>query len=85
MKKLVNWCNTMAFGMLPESIPQESNTKKKYEDVKQGLVGSVLNVYGTAQVRKLQEIAVTQSRLGIPLIFGMDVIHGYIKLPFRCP
>ncbi|HOS84819.1 MAG TPA: beta-glucosidase BglX [Bacteroidales bacterium] len=65
-------------------IPQESNTKKKYEDVKQGLVGSVLNVYGTAQVRKLQEIAVTQSRLGIPLIFGMDVIHGY-KTAFPVP
>ncbi len=65
-------------------VPQESNSKRKYNDVRQGLVGSVLNVYGVEQVRKLQEIAVTQSRLGIPLIFGMDVIHGY-KTAFPVP
>lgn len=65
-------------------IPQETSVRKKYEDVKNGLVGSLLNVYGAKNVRKLQEIAVTQSRLGIPLIFGMDVIHGY-KTAFPVP
>jgi beta-glucosidase len=45
--------------------------------VKEGLVGSFLNVKGAENVNKVQKIAVTQSRLGIPLIFGLDVIHGY--------
>lgn len=56
--------------------PSEEQAKKKYEHFRQGLVGAVLNVRGTANVRKLQEIAVKESRLGIPLLFGQDVIHG---------
>ncbi|MBL7854607.1 MAG: beta-glucosidase BglX [Cyclobacteriaceae bacterium] len=56
--------------------PNEEQARKKYDHFKQGLVGSVLNVRGTAQVRKLQELVVKESRLGIPLIFGQDVIHG---------
>ncbi|HLP16739.1 MAG TPA: glycoside hydrolase family 3 N-terminal domain-containing protein [Bacteroidota bacterium] len=40
-------------------------------------VGSFLNVHGSEIVRKIQRIAVEESRLHIPLIFGMDVIHGY--------
>ena len=42
-----------------------------------GDVGGVFNVKGTDKIRALQEIAVRKSRLGIPLIVGMDVIHGY--------
>ncbi len=57
-------------------VPKEGNAKMKYEHLKMGLVGSVLNVKGSENVRKLQEIVVKQSRLGIPLIFGFDVIHG---------
>jgi beta-glucosidase len=45
--------------------------------IAQGLVGSMLNVTGTARTRRLQEIAVNKSRLHIPLLFGLDVIHGY--------
>jgi len=45
--------------------------------VKKGLVGSVLNVLGTADVEKAQRYAVEETRLGIPLIFAFDVIHGY--------
>jgi len=58
-------------------VPTDGNAKTKYDHIKKGMVGSVLNVRGTKEVRALQEIAVTQSRLGIPLIFGFDVIHGY--------
>jgi beta-glucosidase len=47
------------------------------EKIKQGLVGGVFNTYTPVAVRKLQEMAVTGSRLGIPLIFGFDVIHGH--------
>src|SRR2546427_9794120 len=45
--------------------------------VRKGLVGSFLNLTGAAATRDAQHIAVTESRLHIPLIFGQDVIHGY--------
>ena len=61
-------------------VPKEGNAQQKYEHLKNGMVGSVLNVRGTENVRKLQEIVVKGSRLGIPLIFGFDVIHGHKTL-----
>jgi len=61
-------------------VPKEGNAKQKYEHLKAGLVGSVLNVRGVENVRKLQEIVVKESRLGIPLIFGLDVVHGHKTL-----
>ncbi|REH01862.1 glycoside hydrolase family 3 protein [Flavobacterium aquicola] len=57
--------------------PKEGLAAKKYDDLKKGLVGSMLNVKGVKDVRALQKIAVEQTRLGIPLLFGFDVIHGY--------
>lgn len=48
----------------------------KYRHLKEGRVGSMLNIKGAAEVRKLQELVVNETRLGIPLIFGFDVIHG---------
>jgi beta-glucosidase len=57
--------------------PKEGQAAKKYEDLKKGLVGSMLNVKGVKDVRALQKIAVEETRLGIPIIFGFDVIHGY--------
>ena len=54
------------------------------EAIKKGQVGSMLNINGAAYTRKIQKIAVEQSRLGIPLIFGYDVIHGY-KTIFPIP
>jgi beta-glucosidase len=48
----------------------------KETQIRQGKVGSMLNVIGVDKARKLQELAV-QSRLKIPLIFGLDVIHGF--------
>lgn len=42
-----------------------------------GMVGGTFNIKGAQKIRDLQEIAVKQSRLGIPLLIGMDVIHGY--------
>lgn len=58
-------------------VPKEGQAAKKYDDLKKGLVGSMLNVKGVKAVRALQKIAVEQTRLGIPLLFGFDVIHGY--------
>lgn len=57
--------------------PKGGHAEKKYEDLKNGLVGSMLNVRGVKDVMAVQKIAVEQSRLGIPLIIGFDVIHGY--------
>jgi beta-glucosidase len=54
------------------------------EDIKNGLVGSMLNVIGTQNIRELQKLAVENSRLKIPLIFGLDVVHGY-KTIFPIP
>ena len=47
------------------------------DQIKAGKVGGLFNMKGVKNIRQLQEVAVKQSRLGIPLIFGMDVIHGY--------
>ncbi len=57
--------------------PKGGDAAKKYEHLKKGWVGSMLNVNGTEEVRKVQKIVVEESRLGIPLIIGYDVIHGY--------
>lgn len=53
---------------------KNSNIGKMVAD---GHVGGVFNMKGIEKIRELQRIAVEESRLGIPLIFGMDVIHGY--------
>ena len=45
--------------------------------VREGKIGTVLNVTGAVTTRELQRIAVEETRLGIPLIFALDVIHGY--------
>ncbi|MBO9564814.1 MAG: beta-glucosidase BglX [Niastella sp.] len=47
------------------------------EKIKKGLVGGVFNTYTPVAVRKLQDIAVNETRLKIPLLFGYDVIHGH--------
>lgn len=47
------------------------------DDIKAGRVGAIFNAFGADYTRKLQEIAVNETRLGIPLLFGYDVIHGH--------
>ncbi|OYQ42943.1 beta-glucosidase BglX [Flavobacterium aurantiibacter] len=60
--------------------PKDGNAATKYEHLKKGWVGSMLTVRGVDQVRAVQKIAVEETRLGIPLIIGFDVIHGYKTL-----
>lgn len=55
----------------------------KQEEIKSGLIGSMLNILGTKYTRQYQNLAM-QSRLKIPLIFGQDVVHGY-KTTFPIP
>lgn len=45
--------------------------------IKKGLVGGLFNIKGVDKIRDVQRVAVEESRLKIPLLFGMDVIHGY--------
>ncbi|MCB0300733.1 MAG: glycosyl hydrolase, partial [Calditrichaeota bacterium] len=61
-------------------VPQDGGAKEKYDHLKSGLVGSMLSVRGAKNVREFQRVAVEESRLGIPLIFGLDVIHGHKTL-----
>ena len=60
--------------------PKDGDAALKYEHLRNGRVGSMLTVRGVDQVRAVQEIVVNESRLGIPLIIGFDVIHGYKTL-----
>ncbi|WP_299017295.1 beta-glucosidase BglX [uncultured Polaribacter sp.] len=60
--------------------PKNGNAAKKYQDLKNGLVGAMLNVRGVKNVKAVQKIAVEETRLGIPLIIGFDVIHGHKTL-----
>lgn len=60
--------------------PKDGSPALKYEHLRKGWVGSMLTVRGVEQVRAVQKIAVEETRLGIPLIIGFDVIHGYKTL-----
>jgi beta-glucosidase len=68
------------FWDLTGPAPSSGNAAKKYEHLRKGYVGSMLNLRGVKNVRKIQKIAVEETRLGIPLIIGFDVIHGYETL-----
>jgi beta-glucosidase len=70
--QLVQYSNGFATGN-PTVEPKETME----EIVRKGGVGSFFNVIGVKTIKKLQKVAVEESRLKIPLIFGLDVIHGY--------
>jgi beta-glucosidase len=65
-------------------VPEGGDSKIKYNHLSNGWVGSMLNVKGVKEVKEVQKIAVEKSRLGIPLIIGFDLIHGY-KTVFPIP
>ena len=52
--------------------------------IKEGKVGGLFNIKGADKIREVQRVAVEETRLKIPLLFGMDVIHGY-KTTFPIP
>ena len=66
--------NLPVTGDIVTGAARESNVA---EDIRQGRVGGLFNLKGANAIREVQRIAVEESRLGIPLLFGMDVIHGY--------
>ncbi len=65
-------------------VPGNNSEQELLEQIKCGLVGSMLNVNGAEATLNAQKLAVENSRLGIPMIFGYDVIHGY-KTMFPIP
>src|SRR6202453_2199509 len=50
------------------------------EAIKAGTIGNLLNMVGSGPVHEMQRLAVEQSRLGIPLLIGLDIIHGHRTL-----
>lgn len=64
--------------------PESGRSQERFELLRSGGVGGMLNVIGAEATMEAQKIAVEESRLGIPLIFGYDVVHGY-KTIFPIP
>ena len=64
--------------------PSDIDSKTKLEKLKNGEVGSMLNVLTAEATREAQQVVMENSRLKIPLLFGYDVIHGY-KTMFPVP
>ncbi len=58
-------------------VTGEATASEIGRKIKEGKVGGVLNVKSVDKIREMQRVAVEETRLGIPMIFGMDVIHGY--------
>ena len=73
--------NLPTSGDITTGSSKSSNVAKKIEN---GLVGGLFNIKSAEKIKEVQKIAVEKSRLGIPLLFGMDVIHGY-KTTFPIP
>ncbi len=62
---------------LEEKLGQLTMIREDEAQIAQGRAGSVLDLQDPARIRKLQEIALEKTRLGIPLLFSLDVLHGY--------
>ncbi len=60
-----------------EIITGQAGSSDIAKKIKEGKVGGVFNLKSVEKIREIQKIAVEESRLKIPLLFGMDVIHGY--------
>ena len=75
---------TSRWEMTGPAPKENKGAQNLLEELKSGMVGSMLNVNGAEATRKAQQTVVENTRLGIPLIFGYDVIHGY-KTIFPIP
>ncbi|MFT4204951.1 MAG: beta-glucosidase BglX [Chitinophagaceae bacterium] len=76
--------NQINGGIFTGPALNDDGQKAKIQMVTAGKVGSMLNVIGIKDTKEIQKAAVEKSRLGIPLLFGYDVIHGY-KTIFPIP
>src|SRR5690606_26177692 len=74
LEEKIGQLNLPGAGDITTGQAGSSNIAQK---IKEGKVGGLFNIKSIAKIRDVQKVAVEQSRLKIPLLFGMDVIHGY--------
>jgi len=74
LEEKIGQLNLPSSGDITTGQAKSSNIAEK---IKKGEIGGLFNIKGVEKIRDVQRIAVEESRLKIPLIFGMDVIHGY--------
>ncbi|HEY3429864.1 MAG TPA: beta-glucosidase BglX [Cyclobacteriaceae bacterium] len=74
LEEKIGQLNLPSAGDFTTGQAENSDIAKKIE---KGMVGGLFNIKTVARIKEVQKIAVEKSRLKIPLIFGMDVIHGY--------
>jgi len=74
LEEKIGQLNLPSAGAFVTGAVESSDIAKKIEE---GKVGGLFNIKTVANIKEMQKIAVEKSRLKIPLIFGMDVIHGY--------
>lgn len=74
LQEKIGQLNLMVAGNITTGSVQSSQVGS---DIAQGNMGGVFNIKGLDKIKALQDIAIKKSRLGIPLLVGMDVIHGY--------
>jgi len=77
LEEKIGQLNLPASGDFTTGLASSSNIAEK---IKTGSVGGLFNIKTAEKIKAVQKIAVEESRLKIPLIFGMDVIHGYETL-----
>ncbi len=81
LEEKIGQLNLPGSGDIVTGQAQSSDIGKK---IKEGNVGGLFNIKGVEKIRDVQRVAVEESRMKIPLLFGMDVIHGY-KTTFPIP
>ena len=74
VQEKIGQLNLLPSGDIQTGVSENSSVS---EAIRHGGLGAILNLKGVDNIMKVQKMAVEESRLGIPLIFGMDVIHGY--------
>ncbi|MCD7972744.1 MAG: beta-glucosidase BglX [Candidatus Azobacteroides sp.] len=74
LEEKIGQMNLPSDGDIITGLAENSNIAEK---IKLGQVGGMFNIKGVEKIKEIQRIAVEESRMKIPLLFGMDVIHGY--------
>jgi beta-glucosidase len=74
LEEKIGQLNLPSAGDFVTGQAENSDIAKKIE---KGLVGGLFNIKSVAKIKEIQKLAVEKSRMRIPLIFGMDIIHGY--------
>ncbi len=74
LEEKIGQLNLPSAGEFTTGLAKNANIAQK---IRAGKVGGLFNLKGAKKIHAIQKIAVEESRLGIPLLFGMDVIHGY--------